>query len=68
VLKVNRALISVSEKKGLLGFAKGLHALGVEIVSTGGTARKLKESGVPKMFRPINWITLIDVVWPYSYF
>jgi len=47
VLKVKRALISVSEKKGLLAFAKGLHALGVEIISTGGTARKLKEGGIP---------------------
>ena len=47
MLKVKRALISVSEKKGLLVFAKGLHDLGVEIISTGGTARKLKESGLP---------------------
>jgi phosphoribosylaminoimidazolecarboxamide formyltransferase/IMP cyclohydrolase len=47
MLKVNRALISVSEKKGLLAFAKGLHALGVEIISTGGTARQLKEAGIP---------------------
>ena len=30
-----------------LPFAKGLHALGVEIISTGGTARKLKEGGIP---------------------
>lgn len=47
MLKVKRALISVSEKKGLLAFAKGLHALDVEIISTGGTARKLKEGGIP---------------------
>jgi len=47
MLKVKRALISVSEKKNLLAFAKGLHALGVEIISTGGTARKLKEGGLP---------------------
>lgn len=47
MLKVKRALISVSEKKGLLVFAKGLHDLGVEIISTGGTARKLRESGLP---------------------
>src|SRR3989338_8369489 len=47
MIKVNRALISVSEKKGILIFAKELHALGVEIVSTGGTARLLKEGGLP---------------------
>jgi len=47
VIKVKRALISVSDKKGLTAFAKGLHALGVEIVSTGGTTRQLKEAGLP---------------------
>ena len=45
--KVKRALISVSEKKGILAFAKGLNALGVEILSTGGTARQLREAGIP---------------------
>ncbi len=45
--KVKRALISVSEKKGILAFAKGLNALGVEIISTGGTARQIKEAGIP---------------------
>ncbi len=47
--KVKRALISVSEKKGILAFAKGLNALGVEIISTGGTARQIKEAGIPVM-------------------
>jgi phosphoribosylaminoimidazolecarboxamide formyltransferase/IMP cyclohydrolase len=47
VNKVKRALISVSEKKGILAFAKGLHAMGVEILSTGGTARQLREAGIP---------------------
>jgi len=44
--KVKRALISVSDKSGIVDFARGLSALGVEIVSTGGTARLLKESGI----------------------
>jgi phosphoribosylaminoimidazolecarboxamide formyltransferase/IMP cyclohydrolase len=44
---IQRALISVSDKTGLTDFAKGLHQLGVEIISTGGTARSLKEAGVP---------------------
>ncbi len=44
--KVQRALISVSDKGGILDFAKELSGLGVEILSTGGTARALKESGI----------------------
>ncbi|MDA3625906.1 bifunctional phosphoribosylaminoimidazolecarboxamide formyltransferase/IMP cyclohydrolase [Saccharopolyspora sp. WRP15-2] len=44
---VRRALIGVSDKSGLLELATGLHAAGVEIVSTGGTARTLAAAGVP---------------------
>lgn len=47
MIKVKRALVSVSDKKGLIPFVKGLHALGVEILSTGGTAKYLREAGVP---------------------
>jgi phosphoribosylaminoimidazolecarboxamide formyltransferase/IMP cyclohydrolase len=43
---MTRALISVSDKTGLLEFARGLAALGFEIVSTGGTARALEQGGV----------------------
>jgi phosphoribosylaminoimidazolecarboxamide formyltransferase / IMP cyclohydrolase len=46
-MKVRRALISVHEKTGVVEFARALAALDVEIVSTGGTARLLRESGVP---------------------
>ena len=46
-MKIERALISVSDKTGLDDFAKRLLALGVEILSTGGTARFLTENGVP---------------------
>jgi phosphoribosylaminoimidazolecarboxamide formyltransferase/IMP cyclohydrolase len=42
-----RALLSVSDKTGLVEFARGLHALGWELLSTGGTARALREAGVP---------------------
>ena len=45
--QVRRALISVSEKTGVVELAKGLAELGVEIVSTGGTARTLADAGVP---------------------
>ncbi|HLF19030.1 MAG TPA: bifunctional phosphoribosylaminoimidazolecarboxamide formyltransferase/IMP cyclohydrolase [Candidatus Omnitrophota bacterium] len=46
MLKVKRVLISVSDKKGIVPFAKGLQALGVDVLSTGGTAKQLKESGL----------------------
>lgn len=42
-----RALLSVSDKSGLLDFARGLHSLGWELLSTGGTARALREAEVP---------------------
>lgn len=42
-----RALISVFDKTGLLPFAKGLADLGVEIVSSGGTAKTLRDNGIP---------------------
>jgi phosphoribosylaminoimidazolecarboxamide formyltransferase/IMP cyclohydrolase len=41
-----RALLSVSDKSGLLDFARGLHALGWELLSTGGTARALREAAL----------------------
>ena len=43
---IKRALISVSEKTGVVDMAKGLEALGAEILSTGGTAKALREAGV----------------------
>ncbi len=44
---ITRALISVSDKTGVVDFARDLHQAGIEILSTGGTARLLKESGIP---------------------
>ena len=41
------ALLSVSDKTGIVEFARGLHALGVRLVSTGGTARLLADEGLP---------------------
>jgi phosphoribosylaminoimidazolecarboxamide formyltransferase/IMP cyclohydrolase len=46
VLTVRRALLSVSDKRGLVPFARGLAGLGVEILSTGGTFRELKAAGI----------------------
>ena len=45
--KIKRVLISVSNKKGIVDFARELTDLGIEILSTGGTARVLKEAGIP---------------------
>jgi phosphoribosylaminoimidazolecarboxamide formyltransferase / IMP cyclohydrolase len=45
-LKVERALISVYDKRGLVDFARALNELGVEIISTGGTASELAEAGI----------------------
>ena len=44
---IRRALISVTDKTGVVEFAQGLRDLGVEIISTGGTARVLETAGVP---------------------
>jgi phosphoribosylaminoimidazolecarboxamide formyltransferase/IMP cyclohydrolase len=44
--KIERALISVSDKTGLVDFARALAARGVEILSTGGTAKALKDAGI----------------------
>jgi len=49
LVKIERALISVSNKDGLVEFARGLKDLGVEIISTGGTSALLERSGIPSM-------------------
>jgi len=46
-IKKKRALISVYDKTGVVEFATGLHKLGWEILSTGGTSKALKEAGIP---------------------
>ena len=43
------ALISVSDKTGIVDFARSLHALGIKLLSTGGTARLLADAGLPVM-------------------
>jgi phosphoribosylaminoimidazolecarboxamide formyltransferase/IMP cyclohydrolase len=45
-VRIRRALLSVSDKTGIVDFAKGLQELGIEIVSTGGTASELQEAGI----------------------
>ncbi len=45
-VRVRRALLSVSDKTGIVDFARGLAGLGVELVSTGGTARALADAGI----------------------
>ena len=46
-IQIKRALISVSDKNGIIEFAKELHNLGIEIISTGGTFKALTEAGIP---------------------
>jgi phosphoribosylaminoimidazolecarboxamide formyltransferase/IMP cyclohydrolase len=48
-MKIKRALISVSDKTGLVEFARELAAMGIEIISTGGTAGLLKKEGIPSI-------------------
>src|SRR5262245_23046102 len=43
---IRRALISVSDKTGLLEFARGLKGHGVQLISTGGTAKALRDAGL----------------------
>ena len=45
-VKIKTALISVSDKTGIVDFAKALSGMGVKIISTGGTAKSLKEAGI----------------------
>src|SRR5579872_2812118 len=45
--KIRRALLSVTDKTSLVDFARGLSGLGVELISTGGTAKLLRENAIP---------------------
>src|SRR6187431_2026376 len=45
--KIQRAILSVSDKTGLVDFAKVLVGAGVELISTGGTAKAIREAGLP---------------------
>jgi phosphoribosylaminoimidazolecarboxamide formyltransferase/IMP cyclohydrolase len=54
-LKITRALLSVSDKSGLLEFAQHLHSQGVELISTGGTAAFLRKAHLP--VRDVSEIT-----------
>lgn len=53
--QIRRALISVSDKTAIVPFALALHEMGVQIISTGGTARTLQEAGVP--VTPVEQVT-----------
>lgn len=55
MIKVKRALISVSDKQGLVNLANYLNQMNVQIISTGGTAKVLEEAGIPVI--PVSTIT-----------
>ena len=44
--KIRRALVSLSDKDGAVDFVRSLAAMGVEVISTGGTARALRDAGI----------------------
>ncbi|MGV3719730.1 MAG: bifunctional phosphoribosylaminoimidazolecarboxamide formyltransferase/IMP cyclohydrolase [Actinomycetota bacterium] len=52
---MQRALLSVSDKTGVVEFARGLHELGVELLSTGGTSKALADAGLP--VTPVEQVT-----------
>ena len=45
--KIERALLSLTDKTGAVEFARGLRELDVDLISTGGTAKLLKDAGIP---------------------
>ena len=53
--RIRRAILSVTDKTGLVDFARKLSTLGVELVSTGGTAKLLRDSGI--MVKDISELT-----------
>src|SRR4051812_44023785 len=55
LVPIQRALISVSDKTDLVAFARGLARHGVQIISTGGTARALAEAGIA--VTPVDQVT-----------
>ena len=60
-----RALLSVYDKTGIVELARGLHSLGVELVSSGGTARTVAEAGIPEGFSFV--LTNRNVDMPYRH-
>ncbi len=56
-VKIQRALISVSDKAGIIDFARNLSELGVELLSTGGTARAIREAGILLKMFGIHWVS-----------
>src|SRR5437762_13346297 len=46
LVKIRRALISVSDKTGIVDFTQELKSFGVEVISTGGTAKTLRDGGI----------------------
>ncbi len=61
-MSLKRALISVSDKEGIVDFSKELTKLGIEIISTGGTAKTLEKSNIPiiKISKVTNFPEMLD--------
>ena len=62
-ISINRALVSVSNKAGIVEFVKGLNDLGVSILSTGGTAKTLRDHNIPvtDVYRFRTWYKYLSI-------
>ena len=65
--RVARALLSVSDKSGLIDFARALSARGIELISTGGTRKALADAGLPvrdvsDIYAKRDWTTLEKII------
>lgn len=58
------AILSVSNKTGLLQFAERLHKLGIDLIASGGTARKIRESGIEVRYSHILLLLLLYQILP----
>jgi phosphoribosylaminoimidazolecarboxamide formyltransferase/IMP cyclohydrolase len=56
VFLYNLALLSVYDKTGLVEFAKGLHEAGVRLLGSGGTAKKIRDAGIP-----VEYVNLVPL-------
>ena len=63
-MKIKRALLSVSDKKDITKLAAFLHENGVEIISTGGTMKAIKDAGIPVTY--VSDVTGFPSIWWWS--
>lgn len=62
VIETSVALLSVYDKTDLLDLAKGLQEAGVRLLGSGGTAKKIREAGIPIEYVSILWIQTLYII------